>query len=454
MSEQVFRLPDVGEGLEEADIVSWKVEPGSQVQVNEIIVEIETAKSVVELPSPFAGVVTALHHPVGATVKVGEPIISIGDAAGAAPTATPAPAAASTEPEEKVEVLVGYGPSAEGSGRRRRRAAAPAASAGTAAVPAAPAATPVAPVAASAAPVTAAPVAGAVTGPVLASPPVRLLARERGIDLSAVTPTGSRGQVTRQDVLDHVAAPVGPAAATAAPVDLGDGIIRTPIRGVRKATAAAMVASKFTAPHVTEFLTVDVTGTLDLVQRLRGRKEFAGLSVTPLLVVAKALTATVAAHPEINASWDEQAQEIVQYRDVNLGIAAATPRGLLVPNIKGAQAMSFLELSRALTDLIATAREGKTSPAQMAGGTITITNIGSFGVDAGTPILNPGEAAILCMGAVRKVPWVVDDEVVVRSVMTLSLSFDHRLVDGELGSKVLAHVGAVLRDPLWELTLA
>lgn len=440
MSELVFRLPDVGEGLTEAEIVSWKVQPGHQVSVNDIVVEIETAKSVVELPSPHSGTVHLLHHPEGTTVPVGDPIITFLAEGAAAPAADP-------EPAEKVEVLVGYGPAAEGSGRRRRRAAAPPIENGVTGKAVASSVVVPAP--------TPAPIATPSGGlRVLASPPVRLLARESGVDLASVAPTGSRGQVTRQDVLGSAA--VAASAQESAPtgiLDLGDGVTRIPIRGVRKATAAAMVASKFTAPHVTEFLTVDVTQTLELVQRLRSRPEFAGLSVTPLLVVAKALMAAIAENPEINATWDQAAGEIVQFRDINLGIAAATPRGLMVPNIEAAQQLSFVELSRALTDLVLTARDGKTSPAQMSGGTITITNIGSFGVDAGTPILNPGEAAILCMGAVRKVPWVVDDAVVVRSVMTLSLAFDHRLVDGDLGSKVLARVGAVLRDPLWELVL-
>ena len=446
MPELVFRLPDVGEGLTEAEIVSWKVQPGQEVSINEIVVEIETAKSVVELPSPHSGTVHELHYPEGSTVPVGEPIITFLTGTADSPDSS----AAAAPEAEKISVLVGYGPAAEGGGRRRR--------AGGGGGPTQ-----------TAAPVVHAPLVGTVrpagtgVGRPLASPPVRQLARQFDIDLTTVAPTGGRGQVTRQDVLDRASVPglsspatasaaangVSPAGAT---VDSGD-VIRVPVRGVRKATAAAMVASAFTAPHVTEFLTVDVTATLALVQRLRTRPEFDGLSVTPLVVVAKALTAAVAQYPEINATWDAAAGEIVQFRDVNLGIAAATPRGLMVPNIPAAQKLSFVELSRALTELISTARDGKTAPAQLAGGTITITNIGSFGVDAGTPILNPGEAAILCMGAVRKMPWVVDDEVVVRSVMTLSLAFDHRLVDGDLGSRVLARVGAILRDPLWELVV-
>jgi 2-oxoisovalerate dehydrogenase E2 component (dihydrolipoyl transacylase) len=449
--ELVFRLPDVGEGLTEADIVSWKVRPGQSVAVNDIIVEIETAKSVVELPSPHSGIVAALHHAEGDTVPVGEPIITLvpADQAVVPVTSTPPAPAVPPEPalEDKVEVLVGYGPSASVGSRRRRAAAAPQA-VQDAASPALSAGEP-----------RTAPVPLRYPAQLLASPPVRLFARERGVELAQVSPSGGRGQITRNDVLKH-ASVFEPPPVVAPPVPepiavmQDERVTRIPIRGVRKATAAAMVASKFTAPHVTEFLTVDVTDTLELVAQLRSRPAFAGLSVTPLLVVAKALLVAVAENPQINASWSEATGEILQFRDINLGVAAATERGLIVPNIKAAQELSLVELSRALTDLIATARAGRTSPADMGSGTITITNIGSFGVDAGTPILNPGEAAILCMGAVRPVPWVVDGQIVARSVMTLSLAFDHRLVDGDLGSRVLARTGAVLRDPLWELALS
>lgn len=228
--------------------------------------------------------------------------------------------------------------------------------------------------------------------------------------------------------------------------------MRIPIKGVRKATAGAMVASAFTAPHVTEFITVDVTAMMDLVDRLKRDRAFADVKVTPLLVVAKALSLALRRHPEANASWDEAAQEIVLHGSVNLGIAAATPRGLLVPNIKGADQLSLHDLAAALGDLVGTAREGRTQPADLAGGTATITNVGVFGVDTGTPILNPGEAVILAFGAVRRTPWVVtaadgSESIEPRWVTQLALSFDHRLVDGELGSKLLADVAALLHDP-------
>ncbi len=303
----------------------------------------------------------------------------------------------------------------------------------------------------------------------LAKPPVRKLAKDLGVDLWSVRPSGPDGIITRADVQAAAAAAVPevqapapaapapqaapaaplPATAGAAPAVVSDGAreTRIPVKGVRKATAAAMVGSAFTAPHVTEFVTVDVTRTMKLVQELKQDPDMAGLRVNPLLLVAKALLVAIRRNPGINASWDEANQEIVEKHYVNLGIAAATPRGLIVPNIKDAHAKTLPELAGALGDLVATAREGRTSPADMQGGTVTITNVGVFGVDTGTPILNPGEAAILAFGAVKLQPWVHKGKVKPRQVTTLALSFDHRLVDGELGSKVLADIAAVLEQP-------
>jgi pyruvate dehydrogenase E2 component (dihydrolipoamide acetyltransferase) len=282
-------------------------------------------------------------------------------------------------------------------------------------------------------------------GKVLAKPPVRKLARDLGVDLTTVTPTGAGGVVTRADV--EAAAGVAPVAPEASAGARAGGETRIPVKGVRKMTAQAMVASAFTAPHVTEWVTVDVTRTMELVEKLRNDPDFADVKVSPLLVVMKALLLAIRRHPQVNASWDEQGQEIVVKHNVNLGIAAATPRGLVVPNIKGADRMSLRELAEALQQLTATAREGRTQPAEMAGGTITITNVGVFGVDAGTPIINPGESAILCFGQVRDMPWVVDGQIAVRKVTQLALSFDHRLIDGELGSLFLADIARVLEDP-------
>ncbi|GAB3942491.1 dihydrolipoamide acetyltransferase family protein [Kribbella albertanoniae] len=425
MAIQRFNLPDVGEGLVEAEIVSWKVKVGDTVKLNDTIVEIETAKSLVELPVPFAGTVQELLVPEGETVDVGTPIIAV-------LTDAPEPAAAPAEPADsgRTANLVGYGPRATEAKRRPRKG-------GTPAVVEAPA-----PVVPESEPVA----VGNGSVHVLAKPPVRKLAKDLGIDLGAVAPTGPGGVITRADVEGHVAAPAAP-AYEAAPVVSGRGDTRVPVKGVQKVMAQAMVASAFSAPHVTEWITVDVSATMELVERLKKDKAFRDLRVSPLLIVAKAVTLAARRTPIINAAWDEAAQEIVYKGAVNLGIAAATPRGLIVPNIKNADTLTLPELCAALGELVATAREGKTSPADQAGGSFTITNVGVFGVDAGTPIINPGEAAILAFGAVRKMPWVVNDEIVPRWITTLALSFDHRLIDGEKGSTFLADVASILEDP-------
>ncbi|WP_405360562.1 2-oxo acid dehydrogenase subunit E2 [Kitasatospora sp. NBC_00085] len=464
-----FKMPDVGEGLTEAEILSWYVKPGDTVTDGQVVCEVETAKAAVELPIPFNGVVEQLFFPEGATVDVGTVIISVAVAreapaaapAAAAPASAPAPAKAEPAEPERREVLVGYGPRTGGSQRRARRTT-------TTTVVSAPApVVPVAPVAPAPAPVVPSPVVPEQQNGErpLAKPPVRKLAKDLGVDLRAVTPTGPDGVVTREDVHAHAAAAAAAAAApvvaepveapAAAPVAVpvavpaeAAGDVRVPIKGVRKATAQAMVASAFTAPHVTEFVQVDVTRTMKFVRRLKESGELGrDVRVSPLLLVAKALLTAIKRHPEINAQWDEAAQEIVIRGQVNLGIAAATPRGLIVPNIKDAGGKTLSGLASSLGELIDTARQGKTSPGDMQGGTVTITNVGVFGVDTGTPILNPGEAAILAFGAVRELPWVHKGKVVPRQVTTLALSFDHRLVDGELGSKVLADVAALLERP-------
>ncbi|HET6699939.1 MAG TPA: dihydrolipoamide acetyltransferase family protein [Nocardioidaceae bacterium] len=489
-----FKLPDVGEGLTEAEIVSWKVKAGDVVKVNDVIVEIETAKSLVELPSPFAGTIQELLVPEGETVAVGTPIIRIGDGAPAAGSAPAAPAGGSAEPAPATEIdlsnpaatgggenqtLVGYGPR-EGAGKRRaRKSAGAAAGAASRATqdevqgafapggaqpvdvpepdePAVPAS--------SRSSATAADPQAPVT--VLAKPPVRKLAKDLGIDLREVTPTGPHGTITRADVEAHGTGITGAAEESeraAMPgqyADLGrTGVApmggaretREPIKGVRKMMAQAMVDSAFSAPHVTEWVTVDVTKTMKYVDKLKSQRAFADVKVSPLLVVAKAVCLAMRRTPELNATWDEAAQEVVYKGYVNLGIAAATPRGLVVPNVKDADSMALPELGSAINELTRTAREGKTQPAEMSGGTFTITNVGVFGVDAGTPIINPGESAILCFGAVRKQPWVRTkngkDKVSIRSVTTLALSFDHRLIDGEKGSRFLADVARILEDP-------
>ncbi|MFJ1512029.1 dihydrolipoamide acetyltransferase family protein [Cellulosimicrobium funkei] len=479
-----FNLPDAGEGLTEAEIVHWHVAVGDAVTVNQTIVEIETAKSLVELPSPYTGVVTEILTPEGTTVEVGVPIIVVDTDPGGtapAPTApagvvpdgadTPA-AAASPQPvagsgdattsaasEGSGSVLVGYGTVEPGTARRRRRTAEPTAAEPAPTTPdrATPAASP-APPAPTPAPRASAPTAvGHATLPVLAKPPVRKLAKDLGVDLASVAGTGPGGIVTREDVQAYHEQAKAQPLATYADDDqpwLASGAVtsdgrqtRVPVKSVRKRTAEAMVTSAFTAPHVTVFHTVDVTRTMKLVRTLREDREFADVRVTPLLVTAKALLLAVRRHPEINASWDDTAQEIVYKHYVNLGIAAATPRGLVVPNIKDAHRLDLHGLAGEIADLTATARAGRTSPSAMSDGTITITNVGVFGIDTGTPILNPGEAAILAFGAIREQPWVHKGKIRKRWVTQLALSFDHRLVDGELGARVLADVARILEDP-------
>ena len=451
-----FKMPDLGEGLTEGEILKWLVAVGDVVTINQPIVEVETAKAAVEIPSPQAGKVLSLAFSEGATVDVGAVIMAFDTDPGAGdlPAADPVAAvgaavqgAVSGEPtdEPNEAMLVGPGPKATSANRRSRKGTATPAAPTAAPVPAPPAAASISPAAAVA--VTAGANGG---GQVVAKPPVRKLAKELGVDLAAIAGTGPQGSITRDDVMAaQTGAGSGDAAAgCAAGVTRERGETRIPIKGVRKLTAANMVASAFTAPHVSEFMTIDMTPSMELVARLKAMPEFAESKVTPMLLVAKALLVAVRRNPEVNATWDEANQEIVVKDYVNLGIAAATPRGLLVPNIKDADLMSMVELARAMTELVNIAREGKSTPADMSGGTITITNVGTFGVDNGTPIINPGESAILCFGAVRDMPWVHEGEIAIRKVTQLSISFDHRNVDGALGSKVLADVGNALADPM------
>lgn len=434
MSTQNFTLPDVGEGLTEAEIVAWKVAPGDTVAINDVICEIETAKSLVELPSPHAGVVGELLVAEGTTVEVGTPIISfVTDAAPAAP----APAA----DEGGGSVLVGYGSSGGVTSRRRKPAERPVRS----------------------------------SVGVIAKPPIRKLVRDLGVDLTAVTPTGADGEVTRDDVMKHasqasvfrniqtpewgeVREETVP-APQAAPAGLARGIAPSPadpartesipVKGVRKVTAAGMVQSAYSAPHVTVWKEVDATRTMELVRRLKASPDYVDIKVSPLLIMARAVIWAVRRTPMVNAAWidTEEGAEISVRHYVNLGIAAATPRGLLVPNVKDAQDLSMKGLARALNRLTLTAREGRTSPADQQGGTITITNIGVFGMDAGTPIINPGEAGIVAMGTISQKPWVVDGEVRPRWVTTVAGSFDHRVIDGDGMSRFIADVASVLEEP-------
>lgn len=457
-----FNLPDVGEGLTEAEIVSWKVKPGDTVAVNQVIVEIETAKSLVELPCPFAGVISELLAAEGDTVEVGKPLISatvadgavgavatasipiidpaVAAAAAAASHTTAADTAASVSAEERNPNLVGYGVSNHTAGTRRRRGAG-----AVGAVPAVAAATAAIPV------VPGAPATGLISVAqlaaeenVMAKPPIRKLAKDLGVDLTKVTGTGLAGEITREDVVGSAsqASVFKNLTTPAAPSEREE---RIPVKGVRKAIANAMVSSAFTAPHVSIFVDVDATRTMEYVKRLKASTDFAGVKVTPLLIMAKAMIWAVRRNPMVNSTWTDE--EIIVHNFVNFGIAAATPRGLIVPNIKDADKMSMLELAQAIEQLAATAREGKTTPADMANGTITITNIGVFGVDTGTPILNPGEVGIVALGSIRPKPWVVNNEIVVRQVTTIGATFDHRVVDGDVASRFVQDVASVIEEP-------
>ncbi|GAA3754834.1 dihydrolipoamide acetyltransferase family protein [Microbacterium kribbense] len=438
MSTQTFLLPDVGEGLTEAEIVQWRVGPGDAVAVNDVIVEIETAKSLVELPSPFAGTVGDVLVAEGVTVDVGTPIITIAGEEAGTPSDGPAAApgdvtvgrSAHGEPESEPAgaVLVGYGTGGQVASRRRKAAQRQ---------------------------------VRASIG-VVAKPPIRKLARDLDVDLADVTPSGAAGEITRDDVMAQASqasvfrnietpewSDVREETIPVPPVAVDERTETIPVKGVRKATATAMVGSAYSAPHVTVWTDVDASRTMELVKRLKASPDFADIKVSPLLIMARAVIWAVRRTPMVGAAWADVdgGAEIRVRHYVNLGIAAATPRGLLVPNIKDAQNLSMRELAKALEKLTVTAREGKTTPAEQQGGTITITNIGVFGMDAGTPIINPGEAGIVALGTIKQKPWVVDGEVRPRWVTTVAGSFDHRVVDGDGMSRFIADVASILEEP-------
>ncbi|MBV0894851.1 dihydrolipoamide acetyltransferase family protein [Microbacterium sp. NC79] len=442
-----FLLPDLGEGLPEAEIVAWHVAVGDEVALNQTIAEVETAKAIVELPSPYAGTIAELFANAGDVVEVGKPLLAFTLAGESSPAQT-APTADGDD-DVVPPNLVGYGaaPAAKGKPARRARGGAPAAPVATSHSVTAPAA-----------PAAAVPAASAVEVPAAAAeraerprstPPVRKFARDHGVELTDIAGTGEFGRITRADVEAFIAGEVARVSDT--PVaqieSVGARETRTPIKGVRKFTAAAMVQSAFTAPHVTCFHTVDVTATMELIARLKEDRALAGHRIGVMAIIAKAVCLALRATPSLNSRWDEAAGEIVEYHYVNLGIAAATPRGLVVPNIVDADRLTLPDMASHISELTTTAREGKSTPAALSGGTFSISNIGTFGIEAGTPILNPGEAGILAVGAVQRRPWEFQGEIALRDVMTLSLSFDHRLVDGQQGAEFLRTVGDLLNDP-------
>ncbi|MBH0097782.1 2-oxo acid dehydrogenase subunit E2 [Salinibacterium sp. NSLL150] len=457
MAVSEFPLPDVGEGLTEAEIVSWKVAPGDEIVVNQVLVEIETAKSLVELPSPFAGTVQKLLVEEGSTVEVGTPIISVQSVGGSVELTAPgsgedeshgmmsdvgaessaaddaAAAVADTastianDDDKPGAVLVGYGTGGHVSSRRRKGGQPAKDGAAAAAAKPRPASVP-----------------ASFASPIIAKPPIRKLAKDLGVELAEVVATGLAGETTREDVIRH-ASQASVFRNIETPEWGDEREERIPVKGVRKAIAKAMVHSAFTAPHVSVFTDVDATRTMEFVKRLKNSTDFAGVRVSPLLIMAKAVSWAVRRNPTVNSSWTDK--EIIVHHYVNLGIAAATPRGLIVPNVKDVQELSLLELAKSLEQLTLTARDGKTQPAEMSNGTITITNIGSYGMDTGTPIINPGEAAIVALGSIKQKPWVVDGEVRARYVTTVSASFDHRIVDGDVASRFVADLASVLEEP-------
>jgi 2-oxoisovalerate dehydrogenase E2 component (dihydrolipoyl transacylase) len=453
-----FRLPDLGEGLTDAEFQNWSIAVGDEVALNQTIAEVETAKAVVALPSPFAGTVVELLAEPGETIEVGAPLLRIRTVA--------------IESGGRRSVLVGYGPAEEQVSRRRRGSRLPVSDTVNAPAPSAGAGALYEAGVIGAASDSAQGVASeriseshndsqrsstAESQRVAATPGARKLARELGIDLWYVAGSGPEGAVTVADVRGAV--PVsepdirGDAdeSETPPPAEPAIGSVReerTPIAGIRKRTAEAMVASVRTIPQASTSITVDVTASLELLEHLRATKVFEGLTPTPLALVAKSVLAALAEFPVVNTFWDEANAEIVTRHYVNLGIAVATARGLLVPNIKDAQNLSLRELCREISWLAQTARDGRAGLPDLRGGTFTISNVGVFGVDSGTPLVNPGEAAILCLGAIVKRPWVVRDEAAIRSVTTLTLSFDHRMIDGEAAARFLATVAGLLEDPL------
>jgi pyruvate dehydrogenase E2 component (dihydrolipoamide acetyltransferase) len=458
LSEEIFLLPDVGEGLVEAEIVEWKVKVGDAVILNQPLVDIETAKAVVELPSPYAGTIVALHGNPGDVMEVHKPLITFEVGGATAPPGKADAKVTATIDEPQVSsdegrqaVLVGYGVANEDglATRKHRRQGAAAPQPASAPQPA---------------------VAVAST-PGLAprsTPPVRLYAKQQGVDLALLHGTGRDGLITRDDVeralhtngAPHAGAPVRVSTPITGPTTTsrfvgreieswatGPKEERIAVKGVLRSMSDAMVQSAFSAPHAAVWVRVDATRTVELLESLKKHPNLAGVRLSPLTIAALAICDAARNYPGINSSFDAQAGEVVVRRSVNLGIAAATDRGLIVPNIKGADELDLVAMANALNTLVDTARQGTTTPNEMIGTTLTITNVGPMGVDAAMPILPPGTGAIVAIGQIAKAPWVVEDAVVVRHVMELAMSFDHRQIDGAMASMVLAHIGRYFSDP-------
>jgi pyruvate dehydrogenase E2 component (dihydrolipoamide acetyltransferase) len=495
-------MPDAGEGLTEAEVLDWRVAEGDQVTVNQILLEVETAKAAVELPSPFAGRVVSLLAAPGDVVPVGEPIIRIEDGHDESTVAgsddaldvadadsepeTGAPAGVSAGPEaggasgsaqaggaadsdqgqsadtagRREAVLVGYGVKAAQIPSRRPRHSPH----GVDHVEPGPPGEQARPVRQGGLELGRAVENRLGTRPARAKPPVRKLARDLQVDLAAVAPSGPDGTITHDDVQRAARATSGTGAqlASSRPPASSPTVGTRSVPGsqqvvprthVARMMAQAMTRSVTTAAHVTEWVDVDVTRMSELIAAARAREDYGGLSITPLTFAALGLVRAAQAYPAINSSLDETGENLTLHGGVHVGIAVDSPRGLIVPHIADAQALDLRGMADAMGRLVETARAGRSRPEDLRGSTLTITNVGVFGVDGGTPILNPGEVVILALGRVLARPWVVDGRIEARDVATLALSFDHRVVDGALGSRVLREVADFMADPARALAL-
>jgi 2-oxoisovalerate dehydrogenase E2 component (dihydrolipoyl transacylase) len=433
MADRVFNLPDLGEGLEDAEIVEWKVSEGDTVALNQALVEVNTAKALVEIPSPVAGVVTTLHGQAGDVVKVGAPLVTF-VVEGPEPAAEAG--ASAEEPESKRQaLLVGYGVDEAPSAKRRRPRLSPPGDRQAPAAVQAPAA-------------IQAP-ADEPAGGARATPVVRKLARQRGVDLGTVVGTGRDGRITREDVMKATgAAGSAESAVAAATTATAPGVPgqdeRIPVRGARRLIAQKMTRSWQEIPHVTSFHTVDATH-LDALRR--ELSEESGHRVSSLAVIVRALVEICRQHPPLNSSFDADAGEIVLRRSYHVGIAADTERGLMVPVVRDVDRKGIAQVAREMADVVEAARTGTASPEQLTGSTITVSNYGVFGSEAGTPIINHPEGAILGVGRIGPRPMVVDGRVEGRTAVTLALSFDHRIMDGADADRAMTALRELLESP-------
>jgi len=433
--ERVFNLPDLGEGLEDAEIVEWKVAEGDAVELNQPLVDVNTAKALVEIPSPFAGTIVTLHGAAGDVVEVGTPLITIEVGEAAAAEAVADAAAGSGEkttpdtPPKREAVLVGYGVDQEAK-THRRRLKAPRKSVSTQPRPE---------------PHPEPRLEPARGRRAKASPVVRKLARQMGVDLAAIAGSGPGGRVRRDDVVRAVDGLVQPSPGTynRLVMELGTEE-RVPVRGARRLIAKKMAKAWAEVPHVTTFRTIDATWVEALRRELT---EESGVKVSPLPVIVRALTEMCMRHPKLNASFDAEAGEIVLKRWYHVGIATDTDQGLLVPVVRDVNAKGIVTVAREIADLVAATREGRAAPEQLGGSTITVTNVGTFGSEYGTPIINIPEVAILALGVIEPRPAVVEGRIEARAQATLSLSFDHRIIDGAEAGRALTDLQAILESP-------